>query len=46
MAQVEFIDLLRKVNQAIQGKVVEAAGGAGGAGAGPARIGGAAPAGR
>ena len=31
MAQVEFIDLLRKVNQAIQGKVADAAG-AGGAG--------------
>jgi cell fate (sporulation/competence/biofilm development) regulator YlbF (YheA/YmcA/DUF963 family) len=29
MAQVEFIDLLRKVNQTIQGKVVDAAGGAG-----------------
>lgn len=26
MAQVEFIDLLRKVNQAIQGKVADAAG--------------------
>ena len=33
MAQVEFIDLLRKVNQAVQSKVVEA-GGMGGAGAG------------
>ena len=33
MAQVEFIDLLRKVNQAVQSKVVEAGGmGAGGAG--------------
>jgi cell fate (sporulation/competence/biofilm development) regulator YlbF (YheA/YmcA/DUF963 family) len=27
MAQVEFIDLLRKVNQAIQGKVADMAGG-------------------
>jgi cell fate (sporulation/competence/biofilm development) regulator YlbF (YheA/YmcA/DUF963 family) len=40
MANVEFVDLLRKVNQAIQGKVAEAVGGAnaaagrGGAGAG------------
>jgi cell fate (sporulation/competence/biofilm development) regulator YlbF (YheA/YmcA/DUF963 family) len=33
MAQVEFIDLLRKVNQAIQSKVVDVAQGAGGAGA-------------
>jgi cell fate (sporulation/competence/biofilm development) regulator YlbF (YheA/YmcA/DUF963 family) len=33
MAQVDFIDLLRKVNQAVQSKVVEA-GGMGGAGAG------------
>ena len=33
LAQVEFIDLLRKVNQAVQSKVVEAGGmGAGGAG--------------
>ena len=34
MAQVDFIDLLRKVNQAVQSKVVEAGGmgGAGGAG--------------
>lgn len=42
MAQVDFIDLLRKVNQAIQSKVVEAggmggaAGGAGAAGRGAA----------
>ena len=35
MAQVDFIDLLRKVNQAVQSKVVEA-GGMGGAGAGRA----------
>jgi cell fate (sporulation/competence/biofilm development) regulator YlbF (YheA/YmcA/DUF963 family) len=39
MANVEFVDLLRKVNQAIQGKVAEAVGGSaaakGGAGAGP-----------
>ena len=38
MAQVEFIDLLRKVNQAVQGKVVDVSqagrGGAGGGGAG------------
>jgi hypothetical protein len=34
MAQVDFIDLLRKVNQAIQGKVVDASGGGGGGGAG------------
>ena len=40
MAQVDFIDLLRKVNQAIQSKVVEA-GGMGG----PGGRGGAAPAG-
>jgi cell fate (sporulation/competence/biofilm development) regulator YlbF (YheA/YmcA/DUF963 family) len=33
MAQVEFIDLLRKVNQTIQGKVVDVAPGAGGRGA-------------
>jgi cell fate (sporulation/competence/biofilm development) regulator YlbF (YheA/YmcA/DUF963 family) len=35
MAQVDFIDLLRKVNQAVQSKVVEAGGmgGAGGRGA-------------
>ena len=33
MAQVDFIDLLRKVNQAVQSKVVEA-GGMGSAGAG------------
>ncbi|MEA2734350.1 MAG: hypothetical protein QOE14_801 [Humisphaera sp.] len=33
MAQVEFIDLLRKVNQAVQSKVVEAGGMAGGRGA-------------
>src|SRR5438067_12943533 len=48
MAQVEFIDLLRKVNQAVQGKVVDAAGGAGGGGAGAAgsRGGVASPAGR
>jgi cell fate (sporulation/competence/biofilm development) regulator YlbF (YheA/YmcA/DUF963 family) len=44
MAQVEFIDLLRKVNQAVQGKVVDAAG-AGGAG-GAARIAGSASTGR
>ena len=36
MAQVEFIDLLRKVNQAVQSKVVDAAGGAGAPGAGRA----------
>ena len=37
MAQVEFIDLLRKVNQAVQSKVVEAGGmGAGGGGPGGA----------
>jgi len=35
MAQVDFIDLLRKVNQAVQSKVVEA-GGMGGGGAGGA----------
>jgi cell fate (sporulation/competence/biofilm development) regulator YlbF (YheA/YmcA/DUF963 family) len=36
MAQVDFIDLLRKVNQAVQSKVVEAGGmgGAGGPGGG------------
>ena len=34
MAQVEFIDLLRKVNQAVQSKVVEAGGMGGGAGGG------------
>ena len=34
MAQVEFMDLLRKVNQATLGKVVDAGGGAGAAGAG------------
>ena len=42
MAQVEFIDLLRKVNQAVQSKVVEAggmAGGPGGRGAAPAGAG-------
>jgi len=33
MAQVEFMDLLRKVNQATLGKVIDS-GGAGGAGAG------------
>ncbi|MEA2710663.1 MAG: hypothetical protein QOF78_3264 [Phycisphaerales bacterium] len=33
MAQVDFIDLLRKVNQAVQSKVVEAGGMAGGRGA-------------
>jgi cell fate (sporulation/competence/biofilm development) regulator YlbF (YheA/YmcA/DUF963 family) len=48
MAQVEFIDLLRKVNQAVQSKVVEAggmggAGGAGGRGAAPAGAGAGAP---
>src|SRR5436190_9524977 len=44
MAQVEVIDLLRKVNQAIQGKVVDATGSGGG---GPGRIATAAtPAGR
>ena len=31
MAQVEFIDLLRKVTQAIQGKVIDQPGGRGGA---------------
>ena len=36
MANVEFVDLLRKVNQAIQGKVAEAVGGGSGA-AGAAR---------
>src|SRR3954468_24982003 len=38
MAQVEFIDLLRKVNQAIQGKLIDGqqGRGAGGAGAGGA----------
>ena len=34
MAQVDFIDLLRKVNQAVQSKVVEAGGMGGGGGAG------------
>jgi cell fate (sporulation/competence/biofilm development) regulator YlbF (YheA/YmcA/DUF963 family) len=34
MAQVEFMDLLRKVNQAVLSKLGDAAGGAGGAGAG------------
>ena len=33
MANVEFVDLLRKVNQAIQGKVAEAVGGSSAAGA-------------
>ena len=33
MAQVEFMDLLRKVNQATLGKVIESGGGAGGASA-------------
>src|SRR5205823_1673094 len=32
MAQVEFIDLLRKVNESIQGKLVDVAPSAGGAG--------------
>ena len=43
MAQVEFIDLLRKVNQTIQGKVIDAGGmgGAGGAGGAGGRGGGA-----
>ena len=36
MAQVEFIDLLRKVNQAVQSKVVDTAGGGGAGGAGGA----------
>jgi cell fate (sporulation/competence/biofilm development) regulator YlbF (YheA/YmcA/DUF963 family) len=45
MAQVDFIDLLRKVNQAVQSKVVDTAGaggpgGAGGAGRAPAPSGG------
>jgi cell fate (sporulation/competence/biofilm development) regulator YlbF (YheA/YmcA/DUF963 family) len=47
LAQVEFMDLLRKVNQATLGKVVETsgAGGPGGAGAGRmAGAGGASPA--
>ena len=35
LAQVEFIDLLRKVNQAIQSKVIDMPPGAGGAGMGP-----------
>ena len=40
MAQVEFIDLLRKVNQAVQSKVVEAGGmGAAGGRAAPAGAG-------
>jgi cell fate (sporulation/competence/biofilm development) regulator YlbF (YheA/YmcA/DUF963 family) len=34
MANVEFVDLLRKVNQAIQGKVAEAVGGGAGGAAG------------
>ena len=34
MAQVEFMDLLRKVNQATLGKVMDATGAGGGAGAG------------
>jgi cell fate (sporulation/competence/biofilm development) regulator YlbF (YheA/YmcA/DUF963 family) len=34
MANVEFVDLLRKVNQAIQGKVAEAVGGGSGAAGG------------
>jgi cell fate (sporulation/competence/biofilm development) regulator YlbF (YheA/YmcA/DUF963 family) len=34
MAQVDFIDLLRKVNQAVQSKVVDAPAGARGAGGG------------
>ena len=39
MAQVEFIDLLRKVNQAVQSKVVEAGGmGSRGAGAVQERV--------
>ena len=37
MAQVDFIDLLRKVNQSIQSKVVEAGGMGGGGGAGGGR---------
>ena len=41
MAQVEFIDLLRKVNQAVQSKVVEAGGMGGGAGGASAGRGGA-----
>jgi cell fate (sporulation/competence/biofilm development) regulator YlbF (YheA/YmcA/DUF963 family) len=45
MAQVEFIDLLRKVNQAVQSKVVEAGGMGGAGGAGGAGGRGAAPAG-
>ena len=47
MAQVEFIDLLRKVNQAIQGKVIDAGGMGGGGAARGAGAGGApgAPAG-
>jgi cell fate (sporulation/competence/biofilm development) regulator YlbF (YheA/YmcA/DUF963 family) len=48
MAQVDFIDLLRKVNQTIQSKVVEAggmggAGGAGGQGGRGAPVGAGAP---
>ena len=45
MAQVDFIDLLRKVNQTIQSKVVEAGGmgGAGGAGGRGAPVGAGAP---
>jgi cell fate (sporulation/competence/biofilm development) regulator YlbF (YheA/YmcA/DUF963 family) len=51
MAHVEFIDLLRKVNQATLGKVMESAGaggagGAGGAAGGAGRIGGVTPSGR
>jgi cell fate (sporulation/competence/biofilm development) regulator YlbF (YheA/YmcA/DUF963 family) len=38
MAQVEFIDLLRKVNQTIQGKVVDVAPGAGAGAGGRARM--------
>jgi len=34
MAQVEFIDLLRKVNQAVQGKVVDVPNASRGAGPG------------
>lgn len=45
MANVEFVDLLRKVNQAIQGKVAEAVG-AGGAGAAGRMGAGQGPAGR
>ena len=45
MAQVDFIDLLRKVNQAVQSKVVEAGGMGGAGGAGGAGGRGAAPAG-